>query len=161
MNELWRNIDGYKGMYQVSSLGRVRSYKSKKEWILKPGKNNSGYLYVNLCQDGKYKSMSVHRLVATYFLGKSSLVVNHKDGDKLNNILGNLEWISDSDNRKHAKENGLLASGERNGMHKLTRQEVELIRTKYKEGKKLRFLSREFGVSRQVITKIIKFINWK
>lgn len=160
MKELWRNIDGYKGVYQVSSLGRIRSFKNKETRILKQRINSRGYLYINLSENAKYKSYTVHRLVAIAFLGKSNLTVNHKNGNKLNNTIENLEWITDLDNRKHAKENNLTAKGERNGRHKLTLFSVKLLRYKYKNGKSIRSLSREFNISRSVITKIVNNISW-
>ena len=160
MKELWRNIDGYKEMYQISSFGRVRSYKYTEPRILKPRVNSGGYKYVNLSIDGKYKSICIHRLVAQHFLGKSNLTVNHKNGNKLNNCVDNLEWISASENFIHAKNNGLLACGERNGRSKLTERDVKVIRYKHSIGKSSRSLSREFGVSRDVIFKIINNLNW-
>jgi hypothetical protein len=160
MIELWRNIDGYKGMYQVSSLGRIRSYQSNLPKILKQRENKRGYLYVNLSKDSRYRSFTSHRLVANAFLGKSNLTVNHKNGNKLNNTIENLEWVSIEDNRNHAKLNGLMARGIKNGRHKLSEIDVRLIRFKHSKGKGIRCLSREFGVSRDVITKIVNFINW-
>ena len=160
MKELWRNIDGYKGMYQVSSFGRIRSFKYNSPRILKPRKNRSGYLYINLCEDGRYRSFTVHRIVAKHFLGKSSLTVNHKNGNKLNNTVDNLEWATIEENRKHAKENKLLPRGEKNGRSKLKQLDIRLIRYKHKKGKGYRAIAKEIGVSRVVIVKIIKKINW-
>jgi hypothetical protein len=160
MKELWRNIDGYKGVYQVSSFGRIRSYKYNLPRILKPRVNKKGYKYINLCLDGKYKSLSVHRLVAKTFIAKSDLTVNHKNGNKLNNCVDNLEFITITENLKHAKENNLLAKGENNGRSKLKKRDVDLIRFKHKNNKSIRCLSKEFGVSRSVIGKIINKLNW-
>ncbi len=107
MEEQWRDIiiekNGilydYTGLYQVSNLGRVRSLgndKTRKEKILKPGINNKGYQYVNLYKNGKGKLFSVHRLVATMFIPnpENLTVVNHKDENKLNNCVDNLEWVT-------------------------------------------------------------------
>jgi len=160
MKELWRNIDGYKGMYQISSKGNVRSYKYNSPRILKFGKTNHGYLYINLSKNGKYKTIMVHRLVAKYFLGKSNLTVNHINGNKLNNTVENLEWLSMEDNYQHAKNNGLLAIGEKNGNSKLKERDIILIRKKHNNGKSYRFIAKEFGVSKTTIGKIIKKISW-
>jgi len=160
MNELWRNIDGYKGIYQVSSLGRIRSFKYNQPRLLKSSKNRYGYYYVNLCDNGIYKSSMIHRLVAIHFLGKSKLVVNHKNGNKLNNTVENLEWITAKENSLHARDTGLLCKGEKNGNSKLREIDIRLIRYKYKNGKKISSLCREFGVCREVISKVIKNINW-
>lgn len=103
--EEWRDIKGFEGLYQVSNLGRVKSLKrfvrantcgirGISEKILSACISNSGYLSVVLCKNGKHKPISVHRLVAETFLPNpiDYKEVNHKDEDKLNNLLDNLEW---------------------------------------------------------------------
>lgn len=100
MNEEWRDIEGYEGLYQVSNLGRVKSLRDKnnkeRELILKPKIMRNGYLKVDLCKNGKQKTFTVHRLVATVFISnpKNFPVVNHKDENKLNNNVSNLEWCT-------------------------------------------------------------------
>jgi len=160
MKELWRNIDWYKGMYQISSFGRLRSFKNNLPRILKTRVNKSWYTYVNLSMYGKYRSITIHRLVAIAFLWKSNLTVNHKNWNKRNNCVDNLEWISANDNHLHAQKHRLLARWEKNWRSKLTYKDVKLIRYKYSKWKSQRFLSREFWVSRPVIYKIINNINW-
>lgn len=77
--------------------------------LMKTGINNSGYELAYLCKNSKRKALTVHRLVAKAFIPNPSDLpeVNHKDGDKLNNRVSNLEWSSISDNRKHAYDTGL------------------------------------------------------
>lgn len=100
MNEEWRDIKGYEGLYQVSNLGRVKSLRDKnnkkRELILKPKIMRNGYLKVDLCKNGKQKTFTVHRLVATVFISnpKNFPTVNHKDENKLNNNVSNLEWCT-------------------------------------------------------------------
>ena len=94
--EIYKDIEGYEGLYQVSNLGNVKSLgndKKRKEKILKPNKNNRGYLYVGLYKDGKVKHY-IHRLVAQAFLQNPNNLpeINHKDEDKTNNHVTNLEW---------------------------------------------------------------------
>ena len=98
MIEEWRDIRGYEGLYQVSNLGRVKSIPREKTkgGILKPLKDTTGYLSVNLYKNGKIKRCKIHRLVANNFLE-----VNHKDGNKLNNNLSNLEYVTRSQNILH------------------------------------------------------------
>lgn len=108
MEEIWKDIEGYEGVYQVSNLGRVKSLtrfkkdgKSggghiQKEKILKPKIGTSGYLEVDLRRNGGHKYVRIHRLVAqTFILNFDNLpIVNHKDENKTNNCVDNLEWCS-------------------------------------------------------------------
>ena len=99
MKEIWRDIKGCEGKYQVSNTGMVKSLnyrRTGKERILKLDDNGHGYLYVSLSKDGKGKSYPVHKLVATAFLENPNNLpeVNHKDEDKTNNCVENLEWCS-------------------------------------------------------------------
>ena len=110
MKEEWRDIVGYEEKYQVSNLGEVKSlnYKrTKKEKILKTGKNTSGYSYVNLCKDGKKKTYHVHRLVAQAFIPNPNNYseVNHKDENKENNCVKNLEWCDRKYNCNYGTRN--------------------------------------------------------
>lgn len=101
--EIWKEVEGYSGKYQVSSWGRVRNAESGA--ILKPYKNRKGYLKVGLLKSGKSADKHrVHRLVAKAFIENPYNLpqVNHKDGNKENNSVTNLEWVSDEINRKHA-----------------------------------------------------------
>ena len=96
MEEIWCPIKGYEGFYGVSDKGRVRSLKSGKERILKPGSDKDGYLQVGLYKNGEKKMCKVHRLVAQTFIPNPDNLpqVNHKDEDKENNSVHNLEWCS-------------------------------------------------------------------
>src|SRR5690625_7858572 len=120
--ENWKPVVGYEGIYEVSSLGRVRSkdrkvwngrvYYDKKGRILKQSKTTTGYWKVELYKNRKKKSKKVHRLVAKSFIPrvKGKELINHKDGDPLNNKVSNLEWCNQSENMKHAYEIGLIPS---------------------------------------------------
>lgn len=93
-NEVWKDIKGYEGLYQASSLGRIKSKVQTKERILRGSVNNSGYRMVILCKNGIHKHALVHRLVADSFVPNPNGLpeVNHKDEFKLNNVASNLEW---------------------------------------------------------------------
>ena len=96
-NEQWKDIEGYDGVYQVSDLGRVRSRKSGEWKVMSASKNRKGYLRLDLSIDGKRKNASVHRLVAQAFIpndDESKNQVNHKDENKENNRVDNLEWCT-------------------------------------------------------------------
>ena len=124
--EEWKSIPGYEGLYEVSSYGRVRSVDRydnrncfRKGKVLSPGIRLDGYLIINLCCNGKYKTISVHRLVALTFLPNPDNLpcVNHKDEDKTNNRVDNLEWCTQQYNLNYndvqkrrsqrMKENGI------------------------------------------------------
>lgn len=109
--EIWRDIEKYEGLYQVSNQGRVKSLKFGKEKILKSGKDKDGYLKVDLCKDGKKKTCQVHRLVAQAFIDNPSNLeqVNHKDEDKTNNNVSNLEWCSAKYNMNYGTHNERVA----------------------------------------------------
>lgn len=103
-NEQWRDIDGYEGMYQVSSLGRVRSHKSGEWMVLKPSKTGSGYLKVALCKDKQKKQSMIHRLVAQAFIendDETKIYINHRDECKQNNRFWNLEYCTVSYNNTY------------------------------------------------------------
>ena len=118
MIETWKDIPKYEGLYQVSNLGNVKSLerpvndnggiKIIKERILKKQKHYHGYLYVVLNNKKKY----IHRLVAQTFLDNPNNYkeINHKDGNKQNNVYSNLEWCTRSQNVKHSYRLGLLKS---------------------------------------------------
>ena len=93
-NEVWKDIKGFEGHYQVSDKGRVRSLKYGKERILKPERTHNGYLRVGLLKNRNRKMFMVHRLVGQAFLSNPHNLpqINHKDEDKTNNRVENLEW---------------------------------------------------------------------
>lgn len=118
MNEIWKDIKGYEGLYQVSNLGRVKSlsriykhnyfgretkYKKSKDKILNVNKNQ-GYGHVILCKNGKCKQKLLHRILAKAFIPniENKPNINHIDGNGLNNSLENLEWCTQKENVRHA-----------------------------------------------------------
>ena len=99
MKEIWKDIEGYEGLYQVSNLGRVKSLgnnKLRKEKLLKPFKNEYGYLLVTLCKNSKNKKFKIHRLVASVFIENPNNYeeINHIEECKTNNNVINLEWCN-------------------------------------------------------------------
>ena len=120
--EIWKDVQGYEGLYQVSNLGRVRSMDRwrkngtngyiQKGRILKQEISNCGYSMVHLSFNGKVKGVLVHRLVAIAFIPnpQNKEQVNHIDGRKQNNNTDNLEWATQSENTIHAHKKGLMTS---------------------------------------------------
>ena len=106
-NEEWRDVVGYEGRYQVSSMGRVKSFKWNKERFLKPSMDKDGYLLVNLCAGGKPKTLKVHRLVCEAFHENpdNRPQVNHINEDKTDNRACNLEWCTCKQNVNHGSRN--------------------------------------------------------
>ena len=115
--EIWKDIKGYEGLYQVSSNGVVKGVDrtlalnsvKTKQWkgkVLKTIVDGLGYCRVSLCKNGKVKAHKIHRLVAETFLNGEGHI-NHKDGNKLNNNLQNLEFCTNKQNNKHAFDFGL------------------------------------------------------
>ena len=109
-NEEWRDVVGYEGRYQVSSMGRVKSFKWNKERILKPSMDKDGYLLVTLCAGGKPKTLKVHRLVCEAFHEnlENKSDVNHLNEIKTDNRASNLEWCTRRDNINHGSRNERL-----------------------------------------------------
>src|SRR5699024_2369537 len=109
--EIWKPIKGYEDSYLVSTLGRIKSKPrlGTRGGILKELYSRWQYNRVNLYKGGEMKSFFIHRLVAKEFLPnpENKPQVNHKDGNKLNNALSNLEWVTQSENQLHAYETGL------------------------------------------------------
>ena len=120
MKENWKDIAGYEGLYQVSNLGRIKSLErtvrtkgngvkeysyTLPEKVIRPHKQNSGYLVTDLCKNGVKKHHLVHRLVAEAFIPNDDIfatTVNHIDEDKTNNRADNLEWLSHGDNMRYS-----------------------------------------------------------
>lgn len=98
--EIWKDVVGYEGLYQVSNLGRVKSVKHLKERILRTPCNNMGYYYVDLYSSGVKKRFLVHRLVAFSFLKKidGKEYIDHIDGNPKNNSIDNLRWCTHIEN---------------------------------------------------------------
>ena len=162
-------IEGYKN-YSISKNGQVYSFFSNK--FLKPIKSK-GYLKVNLYKNKKFKIIPIHRLVLQSFnpQGNKGLQINHKDGNKENNCLINLEWCTSKQNNIHAWKNGLnritpkhrkITSELGKAKRKFSMIEVELIKKEYKEEPKNSTykLAKKYGVHQSTIWRLLKNITY-
>lgn len=153
--EVWKDIKGYESLYQVSNTGKIKSLRFGRERILKPIKRQ-GYLRVDLIS----KWFSVHRLVALHFIPnpENKPEVNHKDGDKKNNCVDNLEWNTAQENMRHAHDTGLKhgLKGEKAYQSKLSNSEVLQVRSLNLIGFTNRELARDFNISEAAMSKILR-----
>jgi hypothetical protein len=173
----WKDIKGFKRYYQVSNTGLVRSLDRRikdrkgsikiiKGKLLKPGKEHNKYFKVSLSRNCKSKNYPIHRMVGEAFCihpeGKN--YINHKDGNKENNIFTNLEWVTMGENALHAFKTGLRSlAGESHSQAKLKEREVKFIRYLKKiypqiTGKSIALF---FGMTDVAIFDIWNFKNWK
>ena len=167
----WRRITEpiLRPYYWVASDGRIKSVRQtpsgKKHRLLLPSQNYSGYFRITLQKrNGKTVTRLIHRLVAIEFIPNPSQKpeVNHKDGKKSNNVVGNLEWTTRTENQIHARKTGLFdilkVSGEASPKAKLTNKQVLEIRHSKKSSYEI---SKEFKVSQRTVRKIITRERWK
>lgn len=179
MSEVWKDVKGYEGYYQVSNKGRVRSVDriikmgkitgKVKGKILKIQNDGHGYGQVSLSREGKYKSYKVHRLVAEHFVPNPNNLkhVNHIDGDKTNNNADNLEWVTQKENNQHAWDNDLNRNTEK--QRKAAREWCKVNREKMVAGLKrvkikclnngkiynsIKEASEDLGISHQAISRV-------
>ena len=127
--EIWKPIVGYEGLYEVSNFGRVRNASCN---IRKIQINNRWYCYLKLCKDGKYKHHFIHRLVAITFIPNddTSLEINHKDENKLNNHIDNLEWTTRKENMNYGTIQDRIHKRERLNLQREIAKKNNEIRSK-------------------------------
>ena len=173
-DECWKPIPGCEGFYSVSNFGRVRSEPintkrvgGQRGRILTCSPDQKGYLLFRAClPDGRHRTMRVHRAVALAFLGPrpAGYQINHKSGNKLDNSVSNLEYITCRENIHHAWRTGLcdptLRRGENNRLAKLTTEQVRQIRA-IGSTMSLPALARQFGVTKQTIWGIVHRKTWQ
>ena len=159
--EKWRKVDAAP-MYSVSTLGRVRNDKTNN--LIRPVVSGEHYYHVNLTiveGTSKRKLFNIHRLVAEAFLRRDEeveLFVNHKDGDKLNNTVENLEWVTPSQNTLHALATGLSkAIGETHGLAKYTNETIHAICRDLQAGKLTNAaITKKYGIKTKNLVSAIR-----
>lgn len=167
MIEIWKDVPNYEQYFMVSDLGNVWSKRTDK--ILKPTINKQGYATIATIiggKNGKYKTIRIHRMVAMAFLDNpmNKPVVNHKDGNKRNNNLNNLEWCTSSENAKHSFSIGLskVFHGSNSKLAKLNGFQVDEIRENYKKLKEKHCdIAKKYNVSTTTITNLLNYKIYK
>ena len=181
--EIWKDVKDFYGLYQISNLGNVKSLGRKvaggkfiqREKMMKIKVEPNGYKsFTGVDWKGKRKTLYIHRLIAEAFVFNPNPnefdVVNHIDGNKLNNSIDNLEWCTRAYNMKHAWNTGLMEGvsktnkGQSNGNTKLTEDNVREIRRLYALDKKqysYKKLAETYGVKSEAIGQIVRKETWK
>jgi len=171
--EIWKDIIDYIGLYMISNYGNVKSLNynnTRKEQILKPGKEKGGYLHVNLFKNGSAKKYKIHHLVLKTFVGlcPSGMEGCHGDGNPSNNFVENLRWDTHSNNQRDRKFHGttnkpiwLDNTGSRHGMAKLKEKDIPKIRKLIKDGLSNIEIGKIFNVNRSTIRDIRLNKTWK
>lgn len=169
MEERWRPVVGYEGLYDVSDYGRVRralaARGTRVGLILRAASNTDGYLQVTLYRDGRRRSERVHKLVAAAFLGPcpDGHEVNHRQDPKSNNAVANLEYVTHPANTLHKYRvlgRAPVCNYGEQGPSKLTRRDVLEIRRRLRENESHAAIARDFPVTRQTISKIASGQRW-
>lgn len=161
MKEKWVRVNGYEERYEVSDLGRVRNIETGHLLKHSISGGGGGYQAVALCRNGHIDRRLLHRLLMEHFVGPcpSGHEVNHKDGNKRNFNLTNLEYVTRKENRAHAVRTGLLViHGEHNKRAKLTDRQARQI--KHSEGK-IRDVGALYGVTHRIVSLIRRGLLWK
>src|SRR5699024_63540 len=179
-HEIWKDVEDFEGLYQISNLRRVMTLPKEKRFpktgqiqlfdkkIMKLNKagRNREYLQIHFNKDGKRRRFYVHRLVALHFCDNffEGAQVNHKDGIKTNNRADNLEWVTSSENMKHAHENKLISKRTIGKRVKLSEKDVEeIINLRKEKGLTYKELAALFDVSASTICRVMRregaFVN--
>lgn len=165
LEEEWRDVVGYEGLYQVSSLGEVRSLYFQPPRLVKPVLatcKGASRLQVNLYKNRKSSTIKVHRIVLESFVGPrpAGMECCHEDGDPTNNRLSNLRWDTHAANEADKKLHGTQNKGEANGGSKLTARQVLQIKELLSQGATNSQLALLFNVSSTAISKIKTGRKW-
>lgn len=159
--EEWRDVEGFEGLYEVSSLGRIKSHWGMRDVkYLKPQQGRNGYHQVNLTsRNGEKRKAKIHRLVCAAFHGPrdSDWHAAHTDGDRLNNCASNLSWKTAAENNADQFRHGTKQIGEDSPNAKLTTEQVLTIRSSRRTK---RSLAERYGVCQRTIVQIQNRERW-
>jgi len=161
-DEIWKYIDGFPD-YEVSNMGRIKSYKNEQERILKPSIDGTGYYNVKLRKNGKMYTKRVHQLVLKTFVGPcpEGMECCHNGGNHLNNRLENLRWDTHSSNQQDQRKHGTSPVGSKHPNSKLTETDVLEIRERRKNGETQDSIAKDYDVTRPLISYIVNNKTWR
>jgi len=161
--ENWLPVVGYEGLYSVSDLGRVKSHWYSNPRILAPSVTRDGYLKVVLSGHNGRKNSTIHTLVMGSHFGRRprGLDISHKDGDKCNNLLSNLEYLSHKENINKKHEHGTTARGESNGNSNLNEIKVCAMRLLHSTGNyTYTYIGNMFNIDKATANRAINNKTW-
>lgn len=176
MREIWKDIPGFEGCYQASNSGKIKSKKRTVTYstgktqiypsvVLIPGVTESGYYSVTLCKDTRRFTKRVCRLIGLTFIPnpENKPQINHKDGDKKNDAVSNLEWSTGSENQLHryrVLKKGVPV-GEKHANSKVNNSSVKKIRQMHSTGLySQRAIGDKFGISQPTVWEIVNNKIW-
>ncbi len=155
MREKWKPIKNYESSYLVSDMGRIKSLYTGK--FLTPSPDSDGYAVLSLTRSGIRRSYRWHKLVLSAFIDNkhNKSQINHINGNKLDNRLSNLEWVTPGENIKHAYKMGIKRQdGSHNNASKLEDDEVFEIRRRAITGENQSIIARDYGISQPTVSLI-------
>lgn len=166
MEEIWKDVAGYEGIYEISTHGRVKSHHNwgGKDRIIKPQPHEKGYHSYRLCKKGVRRKFRAHRLVYVAFIGPipPELQINHINGIKTDNRPENLEVVDARENSNHALRTGLnKCHGENSTAAKLTNADVFTIRSRNDNGESCVAICKDYPVGVNTIRSIVARTSWK
>jgi hypothetical protein len=163
IEEIWKPIINYEGLYELSVFGKIKSLKSVKEKTLIPKKDKYGHLQVRLYKNGIVKQYSVHRLVLETFIGPrpEGMEGCHNDGNGSNNFLENLRYDTHENNMRDRIKHKTNNPGSKCNFSKLIESNISGIRKLHIEGKSDTEIAKIYGVGRMTINDIINNKTWK
>ena len=161
----WKPVTGYESEYLVSDKGDIKRIKSSRGAVvgrlLKPYLNSNGYFYITLSKSGTQNDFLLHKIVATAFFGESELQINHKNGNKKDNSVDNLEYVTPSENLLHATRTLHKRSGANHWNSRLKESDVLQILSLRKSGLTHEQIAKAFSVSRTTISEILLGKKWQ
>lgn len=164
LGEVWKDVPGYEGLYMVSSYGNVISVAGgngrQPFKPLRMNKNNAGYYQVSLVKDSKAANVQIHRIVAIAFIPnpEHKEQVNHNDGNKLNNSVDNLEWVTRSENALHCYR---VLGFKRQGKERPVKINSEIAKEIYQSTESVKNLANKFEISETMVRNIKSRKSWR